>query len=492
MLQKIAIILLSLLFLGEISVEESEPNFNELEIESFAFVNNPNGIQLYTKAGDFKSKTSIMRYQEEFELYGSSGEEIKGKSWRKVKFQKKEFFILESDEFLLFEQKDNTEYALVQEKDLVVYEKPFKDAKVIGKLEQFDIVNTSGLSRLGSDFLSATEVEFGYNQLSAWYKVTNSKQITGFILNGIGEISTIESIEQDKAKKALSIKGVCELTSKSQNFYSDEKLNKQVESKVKKIFQAKSFVTSGYSFEKDKVRYFQVNTTVYTKKAKQKLISAKKANKKRKFSRFIGKYNAKNFEAYISEKDCKFFTDSEYSDYTASHSRFSGDRQAMYAMKRAFAENYFYLDYTDFKLIPLNPKSSKSDSYFLAIIPPQNLNSSLTYHKAILLAKKNGKYETVTNSLYPNIDLIDIDKDGILELIVRAPMRGDTSDNNIFLFQKGNFVSINSILPKHERFYYFQDNEIYVEKNIYNKDGKFMDTEEIKYKYQNRKLIKVK
>ena len=47
-------------------------------------MNNPNGIQLYTKAGDFKSKTSIMRYQEEFELYGSSGEEIKGKSWRKV------------------------------------------------------------------------------------------------------------------------------------------------------------------------------------------------------------------------------------------------------------------------------------------------------------------------------------------------------------------------------------------------------------------------
>lgn len=487
--KKIAIIIISLFFLGEISVEESEPNFNELEIESFAFVNNPNGIQLYNKAGDFKSKTNIIRYQDEFELYGSYGAEIKGKHWRKVKFQKKDFYILEDEMYLQFENKESDEYALVQEKDLVVYEKPFKDSKIIGKLDQFSIVNPLSLFRVYDSYMGSLEMEGNQNQFNTWYKVKTQKQLTGFILNGIGEPSTTkESIEEEKNKKVLNIKGYCELTTKSQNFYMDEKLNNQLEDRIKKIFQAKQFVSSDYSFEKNKVRYFHIHSFLQTKKTKSELDT----DKKRMREGIRSKYNTENFEAYISEKQCKFYTAKEYSDYTATNSQFKGDKNAIYTMKKIFDQNNLYLDYTHFKLIPLNPKSSKFDSYFFAALPRKKKNNFKNYERAILLRKTKTDYEVASNSLYPYLELIDIDKDGILELFVHAPMRADMSENELFIFLKGKYVSINTVLPKNEQLNYFQDNEICVDKTIYDKDGQYQTTEQIRYKYYKGKLIKIK
>lgn len=492
MFRKITFILISLILLAEIPVDESEFKFDDLEIKTFAFVENANGIQLYSKAGDIESKTAVMRYQDDFELYGDYGKEVKNQIWRKIKFQGKDYFIFELEGYMEFEKSDTEKYGLVQEKGVTLYEKPFKDAKTIGKLDQFSIVKTNGLHRLGVNFLPSAESELTLNQLSTWHSVTISKQITGFILNGIGEASDLESIEDAKSKRALNLKGFCELSKKTKTFFSDEKLNKTVDARSKKILQSERFLATNYSFEKNKVRYYHIHKTIYKKKNKEELANKKKANIKRKIPMFIRKYNAEDFEAYISEKDCHYFTESEYSDYTVTHSNFSGDMNAIYAVKKVYEENFLFLDFTNFILRPLNPNHSKSISYFIALIPSKDLDSHLKYNNAILLAKKNGVYEAVSNSLYPNLDIIDIDKDGTFEVIIRAPLRGDTSDNNLFVLHKGGYVSINSLLPKNENFYYFEENEIHTERSIYNKSGEFETTESIKYKYQKGKLIQIK
>ncbi len=484
MVKKIAIILLSLFFLGEIPIEDSENS----EAEFYAFVNNPNGIQLYSKVGDFKSKTKSMRYQDEFGLYGSN-EDINGKSWRRVKFQKKDYYISDPDGYLQFENGVSENYALVQEKSLILYEKPFKDARVIGKLEQFSIVNPVSLFRFHDEYMGRFEMEGSLNQFNTWHKIITSQQLTGFILNGIGEIYTLETMEENKSKKALNVKGVCEIISTASDFYSDEILKEQADDKTKEIFQKEKFLPTDYSFEKNKIRYYSINLTVYTKKTPMEL---DKTDKNPFRNKRIKKYSIENYVAFISEKQCKFYSEREYSDYTASNSQFTGDKKAIFAMKQIFDRNNFYLDYTHFKLIPLNPESSKFDSYFVAVLPVSDKNDDGKYEKAILLRKSKYDFQAVSHSLYPDIKLVDIDKDGISELLVGVPMRADLSDNELYIFQKGKYININTILPKNEQFNAFHDNAILAGKSIYDKDGQYESYEQVRYKYFKGKLIKIK
>lgn len=347
------------------------------DIISEAYVNNPNGLALYKTKGDLNSKEVVLNPEEKFYFLEKSNDDVR-ESWRKVLYGGKELFAYGANysgaDFLEYRKLEARDSRFgVIEKEIVLKELPFQNAKDLEKIASFSVVE-----------ILAIEKRYR-NIYTIKVKIQNDK--IGFIEEELNEYTTLDVATQNASAELESISGFFLITSKEPVFLDVKTMLPVNSEKYKEIVTDKIFHRVNLSRKLNGIRY-------YTFKS---------------FSILSGP--SSNF--LIPESNGKFLNEKDYTDYTIEHSRYQGNPVFIRIVRELLEGDA--INFLDFKVTKLSVSSKQE--YFLATVD----------QVSFLILKKNGKYidQTYEESYgIKEVKTFDLDKDGALEILSRSEERG--------------------------------------------------------------------
>ena len=126
--------------------ETEETSKAEEHSDSYIIISNPNGTFLYEEQFDLKSKRTVIPQGTKLYLGRVAFQEGTSISWSSTIYKKEKGFIISNSpegNYLEFRKRSSGDgqikYGLVQE-DVDIYELPFRESKVIGKLKSLSVV----------------------------------------------------------------------------------------------------------------------------------------------------------------------------------------------------------------------------------------------------------------------------------------------------------------------------------------------------------------
>jgi hypothetical protein len=476
-------------------VKPAEPS---AEILSYAFIVNPNGIAFYQTALDLKSKMESIPFGGKIiftnETINSQADDVS--NWSPVTFNGKKGYVYSVDSytgkdwFQLYPLKVNNEttnkeeaaYSIVQPSKASLFELPSTDSKKVGEIDQFTLVNVVGSGSQYDPFISNNiDLEMGAGD-RVWYEVSfGGKQ--GFVFNTIN-YPVIKSVAENQAKdKILSEKGYFALTAKEPTLYNaDTKEPFGKEFKVK-VLKENAFLDSTESRLIGGEQFYLIYL------ANKLSVKPKKKPKK-------GEDENTPYMAYISAKDGSYFSEQKFTDYTVANTRYKGDMNAISIVRSEFEKHGILLNFLNFTVRKISSENYPKESYYLASANVGNEGSEFNTGgiRSIILKQTDGVYEPVSGSIFTSrpIQYKDLDKDGIMEMVVRTPTRGG-DEAVIYGLKDGKYVSFSAVLSQMGIYEIdLKGDKIKGKKWITSPDGKDTKAEIHYFKYDHGNFIEVK
>ena len=431
------------LFGIQAELDENKVDTNLANNFNYAYVLNPNGISLYEKANDFKSKITDIPYGQKIIMtyeQVSGTEEVS--KWTSVSFNGKNGYVYSIEPYKdndwivlnpLEAYNENTKknepaFSIVQSPKTILYELPNLNAKQITELEQFTLVPilTSG-SSFDIFINNNIDLELGGND-RIWYEVLIGEQ-RGFILNSINYPTTKVLAEEQANNKILNQKGYFLLTSQNPKLFSMENklaIDKDytVKIKSKSVFLN---VSESRLINGDQVYLVNLGEKISLKR--------KDKNKEEDYPPYA---------AYISDKYGMFFTEQKFSDYTVANTRYKGDMNVIRIVREEFEKRGIYLNYLDFSVKKISDGKYSEDNFLIASAYTEYFENEISGKpnlRSIILKQTDGVYETVSGSIYTNnpIQYRDLDNDGTMEVMVKNPTRG-RKETVIYGLKDGRYI----------------------------------------------------
>jgi uncharacterized protein YgiM (DUF1202 family) len=483
----------------ENAANSEKPAQPSAENTAYAFVTNPNGISLYQTALDLKSKVESIPFGGKIiftsEVIDSQAEDVS--NWSAVTYNGKKGYVYAIDSytgkdwFQLYPLKANNEktnqeepgYSIVQTVKASLYELPSSDSKKVGEVDQYTLVNVLASGSQYDSFISNNiDLEMGAGE-RAWYEVAYGDK-RGFVFNSVN-YPVVKSAAEAMAKdKIISEKGYFALTTKEPTLYNSD--TKEIFSKDYKIKVLKENAFLDTS-ESRLINGEQVYLIYLTDK-----VSVKLKKKPRKSEDDLTPYMA-----YISAKDGTYFTEEKFTNYTVANTKYKGDLNAISIMRSEFEKRGIYLNFVNFNLTKISSENYPKDSYFIASAMVGN--ESVEFNgsggiRSIILKQTDGIYEPVSGSIYTSrpIQYKDLDKDGIMEMVVRTPTRGG-DEAIIYGLKEGKYVSFSTILSQMGIYEIdIKGDKIKGKKWITSADGKDTKAEIHYFKYDHGNFVEVK
>jgi hypothetical protein len=357
--------------------------------------------------------------------------------WSKTSYKKRTGFIISifpEMNYLVFRKRSSgdgqIQYGLVQE-DVDIYELPFKESKVIGKLKS----------------LSVVPILFGYNYGDSLEdnelipeKVNNGKKvrssrIKGIMGGAIGDLAASTDREEvtwqeiDSNVRGYVFANIPFVDSKEKGLeYSKKKILKK--RSFLKLKNSKPVIYSDLSLKDKKIYKGQIPKNIFLISDLSVSIEDKKyykVNLGELSKQIYGKKSSNQFthwDAFISSEDVEYFSEKDYSDYTLKNTKFKGDKNALLAMKKEFEENGLYLNFTDFELKKIKVLKGKK-TYYVAVgyygyYNKKENRNDFNFEFAIL-SKSNNSYEIIKRNPSPHAisykEFLNLTNDDILEVI---------------------------------------------------------------------------
>jgi hypothetical protein len=353
-----------------------------------SFVLNPNGIAYYKNPIDLKSKLGVIPYKAMFGR--EEGHEYYKKNIYAIKVwnEGKEGFILYSKfsqdliaDVISFKSFRASNYGVVESNDLILYDSPFIDSKIVKKLNQFTIVEKAISSLDSADWIQIID--------EGKYLYTKGK---------IQKYFSNELAKQATQKKALNLKGYAKINAERLEFFSDSDLQKVKGSKDSLLSPLWDLYPSDYSELVGGKRYYKIRVSPgsgengYQVRRGKKIITVKE-------NPFPYEY------LFVSEDNIEYIPEEKFTEYTIDHSNFKGDKKILYAMARQYPNSKF--DLTNVKVNRLG-MIENGESYHL--VQSENIN--------LLLKRVDGNYletDFVEHNIIAVENIQDIDKDGLFE-----------------------------------------------------------------------------
>ncbi len=483
----------------ENAATDVKPADASAEIISYAIVTNPNGIALYQTSFDLKSKIDNIPLGGKIifttETINSQSEDVS--NWAAVTYNGKKGYVYSvnsytgNDFFSLYPLKVNNDktnkeeaaYSIIKSPKTHLYLQPNLDSKKVSEVDQFTLVNVVASGTQYDPFISNNiDLEMGGSE-SVWYEVSfNGKQ--GFVFNAIN-YPVIKTVAEDQEKsKILSEKGYFALTSKEPTLYNaDTKEAFGKEFKIK-VLKENVFLDST---ESRLINGEQVYLVYLTDK-----LSVKQKKKPKK-----GEDENTPYMAYISAKDGTYFTEEKFTDYTVANTRYKGDMNAISIVRSEFEKHGIFLNFLDFNVRKISSENYPKESYYIASTGVGNAGSEFNGSggiRSVILKQTDGIYEPISSSIFTSrpIQYKDLDKDGIMEMVVRTPTRGG-DEAVIYGLKDGKYISFNSILYK-EGFSEIdlKGDKIKTKKWINSEDGKNTKEEIHYFKYDHGNFVEIK
>lgn len=352
--------------------ETEDTSTAEEQSDSYVIITNPNGILLYEKQFDLKSKRTVI--PQGTKLYLDDAEYERGTNfyWAKTRYKKQTGFILSSfleTNYLNFSKiREETRYSLTQD-EIELKELPIFESKTISTIPIYSMVpilsvnGDSGRYSINDyDFeISKIAVEteglekkiirrkklpmpkFAYRAVFSWEEI-EWKSMKGYIFSNSAQVDSKDAGIEYSKKQVLKTRGYLQLADQTFNAYLDANLKDSIKIDLgsgKEILDTEfSFLINGKRFYKFDLN--KLSKQLYGKKSKNK----------------FGYYNA-----FVSEDEGKYFSEKEFSDSTLKNTKFKGDKTALLAMKREFDANKQFLNYIDFELKKIKLKNKKKNYY---------------------------------------------------------------------------------------------------------------------------------
>ncbi len=445
--------LISISFLLFITCQYISELKHKDEIVSEAYVNNPNGLALYKIKGDLKSKEVVLNPEEKFYFLEKSNEDVK-ESWRKVLYGGKELFAYSASysrygvyEYVKLDQ-EISRFGF-PEKEIALKETPFKNAKELEKIPAFSVVEILAFDR-------------AYN-IDSVVKVKVSNDKIGFIDQEIKRYKT-QLVAEKNAKSEISCQeGYFLVTTKEPVILDIESMLPIEKSKYEKIMSQEKLFFINSSKKIDGIKYYFYKWDMFT-------------------SSLLG-----DPSMLIPEMNGKFLNEKEYTEYTIQNSNYKGDISIFEEIKN---KGMRWLNFKEFTLIKL-PSNSKKNIDYLAVVGIGD-----TEHKSSYVIRQTGNKNSIAeieSSYSIEVKTLDIDKDGILEIISKGQSRGGAYFE-LFGMRNGKYELIAEFLPDTE----IKNDLIYAghmfEEHFPRKSNAKpkIHSEGTKLKYQKGKLIKIK
>lgn len=419
---------------------------------------NPNGIFLY-KSKQFKDKKGIIKQGEEFHI----SDELEDKDWIGVETKTQNGYIHNNDQdYIVFDRVLNNEYLVSDEKQRILYEKPYLEANPISKIDGFSV-----LSVLEKESSKSPSKKKKDKQI--WFKVKINNKV-GFLVSKNEVYTSKESAMDVSQKKEIALDGFA--------LVIDPIYLKEPNGEI--------FTPKGASKKNEFVFVVKERTD---RNEKFFLVEMKNASFKNKMQATPIDFDEAPFQAWISETNAKYFTPTEFSYYTLQKSSYKGDIRLL---KNIFAANKDLP--LNFQNVYFNPISDNKTDYFIVTLFKGYENSSgygEFYPVSFVVKKVKSDYKVYNGDLINSgkFQFIDLDRDGIPEV-----------------FTSMETVTYSRTAFSAPRFYAYID-EAYREIPL---PGNFLDTYKItenflytqkednpkskvqKYKYQNGEFIKIK
>lgn len=479
---------------------ESDTDIDPIKIEYVNYVINPNGVTLYKKAGDFKSKQVVLPRGENIEVYLErvrQGEiiEIDGVEWTRVRYKGEDFFYIGtgyiSREDANFKQMEivspdrSTErFAVVQKPDTYLFEFPFPDSKIIERLEAFSLLEILKASE-PTEFDENTDRYFLDEPI--WLEVKTSSNKIGFVNLGVARYREKEEAESAIKEKQILERGFIHISPKSilkTNSLTSQEL---------KILNKQEFIPVYSSTMKNGKRNYHFSFYLKTNKILHKpnkfhQLSEEEAKKGRwtwDFTECAGS---------VSEEQGKYFSNREFSKYTFENTNYKGDYLPLKILyEKLSQENEGY----DFRYFQLKPISIYKEgiSYYKAKIyrkyqrPETREERDVRY---FILKKIDGKYELISDEIESlgTTDFVDLDNDGIDEMIVLQRWRV-VEYKSILALQNGVYQAIPQ-MNNHEHSFIIKGRRIYKIGRDTDENGNNGKDVKIEYKFFKGQLIPMK
>lgn len=469
----------------------------EIKIVNYAYILNPNGILLYKTPLDFKSKIADIPYGSKITLTNeavSLDSELATK-WSSASFKGQTGFIYSVEPYYGIDwiilnpieaynektTKPEPAFSIAQSPKTVLFELPSLDSKPIAEIDQFTLLPILTSGNTYDSFISNNiDLEMGGNE-RIWYEVSyGDKQ--GFVLNSVNYPTTRTMAEEQANNKILNQKGYFLLTSKKPTLYNMETKEPLANEYNINVAKENNFMDSSESRLITGEQVYLVNL-------------ASKINLKRKSKTKEADYPP--YAAYISANDGMYFTEQKFSDYTVANTRFKGDMNAINIVRNEFEKRGIYLNYMDFKLQKISEGKFPQDTFLIASAYTEYLEPDVKAKpslRSIILKQTDGVYEPVSGSIYTSIPIQyrDLDKDGIMEMIIKTPTRGG-EETVIYGLKDGRYISMNSVLYTMGIYEVeLKGDKIRGKKWVSAPDGKNEKVEIRHFKYENANFVEVK
>ena len=430
-----------------------------------AFVLNPNGLVLFKSKTKNKEHAGTIEYGDEVLLSLKENES----SWIRIKKGSLQGFIpsrggLKSD-FAIFTTLTKSKYALIKKEKTLLYEKPLTDSKSILEFAQFEI------SEVLAEVYNESESD------KKWLYVKTENNLLGYLEGDVTFYDSSVQAETAKKKKQIPISGYFLVSDPI--YFKDPGLK-----------NAEDFITKGASKKGEFLHLIEsqeLNGVIYYK------TNMPNPSRHYKMQADPATYNDSPFEAWISEKNGVYYSNSEFTRYTIENSKYKADKSLL--EKVAEINSDMPLNFTSILINPLgNGKAKKNLEYFiLKLFKGYENSSGYGYLKRVsfIIQKKNDNYEVFSGNIEDRGTIEMFDLDGIPEFYTHT-------DNNsmsrvafatplFYGFVDGAYKQI----PLPGNFldnYTIKNNILYVDA----RDESNSKRVKVKYKYKKGQFTKVK
>ncbi|HNF25482.1 MAG TPA: hypothetical protein PKV80_13515 [Leptospiraceae bacterium] len=413
-----ALFLLSFLLFKGADAETSQEN------KFKAFVSNPNGMFLYADCKEKKNRI-FLPYQTEL---SKSEETVSGKNdsetFCKYEFNNKIYYnSCDENPVLEFRKPDSESFTYPHSAKVSIYRIPFQNQEVISEIPEFSMMKIHAVSE-------------------EWYEAEfNGKK------GCIRKENCIEAAPSDQVKFLLELKeketdGYFVVSSSKPVFFPHNEQDRSTSKKsTEEILRGKPISDIAEYLEGSNQEMKKVQTGKGTALKSIKTIVLK--GSRYYMLTYPSGYDLKYL--WISEKDGKFLSKNEYSEYTFSKSKHARNSELQKLMKQ-FMSTGIDFQKLELKKIDLN----KSIFYFIKI-------ESVSKEQNFIIAEKteteirylsenlNSSLNTEDGTLILTDMLEDLDGDGSPEFLYRIKSRtglGEEAGRSFGAFKKGKLVPI--------------------------------------------------
>jgi hypothetical protein len=479
-------------------VQEANIDIPPSSIEYVNYVINPNGVALYKKAGDFKSKQLVVPRGESVEVFKEKYRDVEsinldGMEWTRVRYKGEVFFYFGTSyvyrDDLNFRQMeivfpgDSAErFAVVQKPDSYLYESPLADSKKLEKLELFSILEILKESQ-PTEFDAMTDSY--YLDEPIWLEVKTSSNKIGFVNLGVARYREKAEAEFAIKKKQILDRGFIQINRKTV-------INSESSSAQElKILRKQEFIPVYSSTMENKKRVYHFNFYLKTKKVLHipnefHQLSDEDAKK----GRWI--WDSERSAGFVAKDQGMYFSNRDYSKYTFENTNYKGDHTPLEILYVKLSQENEGYDFKDFQLKSISIYK-EGISYYKAKIykkyqrPERREEQDAKY---FIFKKIDGKYELVSDGIdsLGATEFVDLDNDGIDEMIVMQGWRM-VEYKSIFALQNGVYQGIPQM--GHEHGFIIQGHRIYLRGRKTDENGNNGKDVMVEYKYSKGELIPI-